>query len=577
MSLKRLAMVAKSIPASQWYAFAITMATAILAMVLLILPDYLMSFFVNNLPYSLILKPKYYLLLLVIGMLLVLTKPGWIRNSMVALLGIVHLIWFGWFAYSGGTLDPQHVIRAFKDAIDLIDFAKEDTSGAAFLLPPIIIVLTSYTALFLLLRLSARKTLQFRYAPIIFLLIIALVPLRIALRGERDFYRFYPRTDKPALLNVFNSFALAGFIAGLRTAENMAPHGLAPYKITPVALPENPITIGIIMGESIAGQRLSIFGHSQETTPNLARRLKTSGPFKLFARKGFSASVTSRTSIPLFYNGQKNPRHTEITELNIANFFRLGKRNGFETYYFSSQVGSMMLHASLQNIDKHAVREMYEERINKIRDDILPELLEKEVKPAPRRLIYLHQRVNHALYRANCAHVPHINTIRPKTMSFNDQRRAEYDNGLRCWDRNVDNILKYFEQQPGAVYVFITADHGEMMGQYGLWGHLTLKMEGAVVPMLLFTNRPDSEIAQKFQSMIPMTHFKMVQLINRTLGFDIQDPNTGPETFYVNGTLSFGKGDYLEGRILTPPNKFQVIRKNRHGETIGKPSIFVLK
>ncbi len=63
-----------------------------------------------------------------------------------------------------------------------------------------------------------------------------------------------------------------------------------------------------------------------------------------------------------------------------------------------------------------------------------------------------------------------------------DRRRAAYENGLRCWDRNVADLANVFLGSKGAVHILITADHSEMMGENGLWGHSQPELRVALAP-----------------------------------------------------------------------------------------------
>ena len=66
--------------------------------------------------------------------------------------------------------------------------------------------------------------------------------------------------------------------------------------------------------------------------------------------------------------------------------------------------------------------------------------------------VFLHQRVNHTPYTGNCAPAPKgLYIFNAETGSAGDQRRAAYDNGLRCWDRDTAALVEPFLKRPGAV------------------------------------------------------------------------------------------------------------------------------
>jgi hypothetical protein len=103
-----------------------------------------------------------------------------------------------------------------------------------------------------------------------------------------------------------------------------------------------------------------------------------------------------------------------------------------------------------------------------------------------------------------------------------DARRAAYDNGLRCWDRNIAGLVEPLLNRRGAVHFFITSDHSELMGEDGLWGHLHPTVRTAAVPMLLLTNRPSSDLARQFTSMGPATFYDLSRVVAKALGLEIK-------------------------------------------------------
>ena len=70
----------------------------------------------------------------------------------------------------------------------------------------------------------------------------------------------------------------------------------------------------------------------------------------------------------------------------------------------------------------------------------------------------------------NCQSAPDgLDIFDTATGSTDDRRRAAYDNGLRCWDRDVTVLVEPFLKRRGAVYIVITADHSELMAENGSW------------------------------------------------------------------------------------------------------------
>lgn len=57
------------------------------------------------------------------------------------------------------------------------------------------------------------------------------------------------------------------------------------------------------------------------------------------------------------------------------------------------------------------------------------------------------------------------------------------DNLARVWEEGVEPLVKAFDDRP----IFITADHGEALGEGGIYGHGSVSMAVLVVPWLALT------------------------------------------------------------------------------------------
>ena len=321
------------------------------------------------------------------------------------------------------------------------------------------------------------------------------------------------------------------------------------------------------MGESISAFRLHILGSQRQTTPGIERWLEPSGAFRLLARGGFAASSATRSTLPLFLNTHWHPRDMDLSYQRPANLFALAKRNGFQTYIYSVQRRHILMLGGLELVDSISTVDERWSEFEQKRDDLLLDDLASTPK-GERRFVFLHQYVNHAPYRDHCRRAPETELFTAEGPGLDDQRRAEYDNGLRCYDRNLTKIFEYFTGQAGAVYVFVTADHNDLVGEFGKWGHLSMHAGNAYVPMMLFTNRPDGPIAQAFRDTAVMTHFEMSRLVAKALGFEVIDPNARPGTFFVSSSGGFGRDGYLEVHAAQEPDTFEVIERSGRDQVL---------
>jgi hypothetical protein len=76
--------------------------------------------------------------------------------------------------------------------------------------------------------------------------------------------------------------------------------------------------------------------------------------------------------------------------------------------------------------------------------------------------------------------------------------------------------------------------------------------------MLVFTNRPDKAIEEAFAGDRMLSAFEFVSLTARALGQSVQVHADTRRKFYVNGTLPFGAGGFLEVVRTPDPTLFDV-------------------
>jgi glucan phosphoethanolaminetransferase (alkaline phosphatase superfamily) len=342
-----------------------------------------------------------------------------------------------------------------------------------------------------------------------------------------------------------------------RLARQSAGPAVA-YTVTPAPLPPEPITVAFIMGESVSADRLSLFGAARPTTPRLVERANADGPFKLFYKAGFSSGVSTLGSVPNLIGMLYAPNDIATARARTTNLFRLADANGFTRYLYTAQATeTLALATDFFGFARFETGNTVGARVNIRHDDVLLELL-KETPAAPRRFFFFQQRVNHFPYMENCSHVPSIFQFDVTSGTPEERRRAAYDNGLLCADRAIDALFEAFSKVQGAVYVFYASDHGELMGSAGRWGHSFTDLRVAQVPMLLFTNRPDAAMEQAFADDRMLSGFEFVSMTARALGHTVHVSADTRNTFYVNGTLPFGKGGFLEVKRTAGPDLFDV-------------------
>ena len=96
-------------------------------------------------------------------------------------------------------------------------------------------------------------------------------------------------------------------------------------------------------------------------------------------------------------------------------------------------------------------------------------------------------------------------------------------------------------------YFYYISDHGEALGQDGLWGHGHLNPADLRVPFL-FTmfNSSDKNYQKKVKDLESLCAYQIALLIAEKLGFDIKIPNKNNNICLINGRDSIGRAGILQ-------------------------------
>lgn len=303
-----------------------------------------------------------------------------------------------------------------------------------------------------------------------------------------------------------------------------------------------------------------MFGFNADTTPGLAKwRSKPPDSFTFIPQIGFSGGLDTYASVPGFLRAAYWPILAQTFGVNL---FELAHQQGFKSWYLSAQT---------LNFLEAAGGAPHAERIATVaNDDDLLTLAEGIPQAPDNSFIFVHQRVNHTPYMNNCASGPDgVHIFNTATGSTDDRRRAGYDNGLRCWDHDVTALVQPFLKRSGAVHIFITADHSELMAEDGRWGHGFTDLRVAMVPMMLLTNRPQSKVATLFKSLSPPTSYRLAQTVALGFGVRLDTADISPDRFYLSGTMPFGLAGFMEVDQVKS-GSYRVQAYARNGQLLSK-------
>lgn len=501
-----------------------------------------------------IFPPQYIAVYLLLALSISLSRGRWFRLAAVGFLVLLQVVWLSAVAYTGSFLRPEMVKLSFVQAFEVNQVIAGEI-GVFF--PAVVAAVLVFGALLAVQeKVGARRAWRSVGGNLLFLLLIAFAFTRAGTMGNT--HVVYPSIYTPSIVGTVNSVMLAlrpdfGFYA-----ENPTPNADA-YSYRDIGIAEEPVTVAVIMGESIAPLRMSVYGgRGIATTPRLEELAAADDGYVLIPKLGFSAGYATLGSIPTFLNAIYRP---EDVFGGGDNLIVLARKQGFATAYLSVQkIRSLELAGGIASVDVLETLEPWSDRVDEIRDDILLDHLNTIPGGAARQFIFLHQRVNHTAYPENCPAGFDASAVMGTggdAMLTGDRQRG-YDTGLVCYDRSVAMLLERLRQREGALYVFITADHNELMGEQGLYGHLIPFLEVGLVPMMLYTNRPGSAIAADFRKRRWITAFEMAQMVVASFGTEMRVADYRPGEFYVNGILPYGGAGFL--RVSeNPDGSFRVV------------------
>jgi len=485
---------------------------------------------------------KYFWIFYAFGFILTSCKSKKTISAVFLFVGILEITQFSSLAYFGEFLSPYAIGQMF---VETVDVAKAAVGSFSHLYYVLLIVIVPYALMLLVLRAFWKYELKIRFATLTVILFLIFPAIRINLHADRkNIVSFFPVLTTPTLGNTLNAYSI--WLTRLLPQSLFPEKGLSfkPVKIEKTDVAKK-ITVVLIMGESQTCRRMSLFGFSRKTTPRLDK-LKNDPNF--IFKKGYSAAVATRATLPMFYNIQYNPLDQDIFKSQPTNMFRLAKESGFQTIYISAQNANCLNGVNTHAIDHFISYDTDEEIFDRLHDDALLKLLAK-FPLQDRNFIVLHQRNAHAPYEANYVNHTELVKFPYKGLQYHDYVKNSYDNAVLYNDYLYSTIINYFKTKAtGPVYLFITSDHGEEFGEQGLWGHDHLTYGASMVPILFYNINGSPEFLDRFRTLQKPTHYELELLIANRLGYKIDDPNREKNWYYVDGVAALGFSGYMKFR-----------------------------
>ena len=261
----------------------------------------------------------------VVALLITTAKSRRFRVAVIAFLVLNQIIWTGYVVYFGQALSPEHLMLFQHEAADTVIGVLADWR---VLMPWLITLLVSGAALIALQwREGANANLRWRVSGVAFIVITV---------AAMAAWMLHPRID--AAFPGKHTAAMYGPFQAAVGAVRMGPTHVAADSLNAIGQTQlqtppdtEPVTVVVIMGESINPTRLSLYGFKADTTPHLARwRASPPTGFTLIPQIGFSGGLDTYASVPGFLRAAYWPVQAQKFGVNL---FGLAHQQGFKSWY----------------------------------------------------------------------------------------------------------------------------------------------------------------------------------------------------------------------------------------------------
>ncbi len=491
---------------------------------LLILPDYL--FRLAYPAYTIDFNTSGFVVYCLFGLLLAGMGYGLAFGVSLAFLSLLQLGQFLHFAYFGSLVMPNEVGLLFKEWDEIWQSLRAFAWHALY---PVAVVLFAAGVIVGLSRARRAYLPRLSIALPIFIGLLCILPYR-AYRGDAT-QAFYPSPFEYSLRNTLYavSFELGKSLPG--AAPRKLAHPLfAAYRVERLTEKATP-TIVVVMGESLTYSHMSLFGYGRQTTPWLDSQRND---VNFVAMPAIAGGVSTKVSLPTFFNVLREPGNIQHLVRYETNLLKLAKARGMSTHYISAQNANLATYAGVEFADELVTHENLGANYETEQDFALLPYIERIDMGRPNFFV-LHQRNSHGPYEESSLRRYDAWPM-PKDADRKRYAVDSYDNSIRSTDAFMHQLWTGLKQRArGPVYLFMTSDHGEMLGEGGRFGHNALTPEVIRVPFLFGAIHGDPAVVERIRAMRHPTHYEIGREIARLMGYGIVNPNQRDTRYFVNG------------------------------------------
>ena len=490
---------------------------------------------------NLIPTEKYLSFFIILFIFSFIRNNVWRRLAMNMVVGLsffqmMHLQFFGIPVY------PNAIYLLFAETGEIAGTLIQQLN--LFFIPLVLTIIPLTLNLFTdhkLTKLNKLKSIP--YLHFLFLFYLVYNPLRTYVTGNT--WGRQPSTQEFLGMNIYLSSSY--FLGRILPAKLSSSR---KHEKTIISLEKDPSikfdgNIILVLGESQAASHMSLFDYKRETTPFL-KSIKDDDNF--FYRKAISSGVSTDVSVAFFLNNTFGKYGVSDVVSGKKCFFNLAKQNNISTRFYSSQSQQQLRYITNsicpKFIDDYKNLDTIQPNIENenAADDL--ELLTHFFKTDinQKNFTILHQRGGHSPYKLR---YPKNQTIFKLTGKYQEDRVNHYDNAVFQLDLFMKKLIEKVQISETPTIVIYVSDHGEGLGEEGVWGHASLKRPSVEIPFLVYTHQAD-ELKERLSSFQENpTHLDISLFISQLLGHKalIKDPNY---TYIIYGNDMDGFAGYAE-------------------------------
>lgn len=497
---------------------------------------------------SILLKDKVYspkaddmALYAIIALLAAISSRYFLTRLLLAITFFIQVSEAAYYTFYGQFYGPSEVWLALVETRDIAS-GIGDSLGVLGIYIAIVIVAIIFSLAFA--RRLAPQWKKWLAVPSL-LIIVVMFAGQFYKAIDGQMYKFNPDLRHSLLRNGLSavSFSAIRLIPEAISGENQTLAHYEPYKVTPI--PGNQAgkySIILAIGESLNPHHVSALGYQRDTTPALNALMKQ---YQGSANLIISNAVSTRVAIPMLVNNLREPDNYYAYKSKATNLFANAKKQGYQTAFISAQgLEGLSNWIGIHNIDlweDTQIRPAPEVGADRV---LTPSVNKAKLDWNQPFLMVLNSRAPHIPYERNLP-PGFAKFSTPQAANDVEQKKNEYDDAVRYYDQELASAIRTaMAKSKLPVLVFITSDHGERVGDGGLFGHSIVEMPIAQVPFIYFSNDANYRLGD-ISPNLPRNHYQLATLINKMLGFSVENPNQKDDSYFITGGDIRG----LSGRV----------------------------